>query len=447
MEFLVQKILLAIIFCVTRFTISEFGQKNHLMIKFSQVLSQNLYYIFQYRSINTRNRWCQSNDWLGNSDQPLEGFSWKHGRDANTKGIVIWSDVFLHDAPNGEKLAIVVMDTQGLFECDTKANVNARIFGISTLISSIQVINLQHLIQEDQLESFNMAVSLSQMFMQKDKNSSPGGNEISKMFQKLVFLMRDVNWTDEKVGFGSYGGEIYLNETLAGDFESETASSVRQHLRESFDEIKCCLLPHPGKAVSNRNFDGSHRDLDKEFLTNLKEVIELILAPQNLTVKSIFGHDLTGREFWEHLKYCIKFFQSENLPLAESIFELIANQQGHAIMKNCVQTYLDEINKAKLNYMAETKDIFKSSLTSDHNTAKEKAMKEFRKVPKLEFISKKFEAKLDAKIDRLFHDWIENQLKMFDAKWTFWSHFSRDSTDYSEYMPDPRTMLSCEVTI
>jgi atlastin len=47
------------------------------------------------------------NDWLGNSIQPLSGFSWKYGSKRDTTGILIWSDVFLHDSAS-EKIAIVL---------------------------------------------------------------------------------------------------------------------------------------------------------------------------------------------------------------------------------------------------------------------------------------------------------------------------------------------------
>lgn len=56
------------------------------------------------------------NDWMGSSDSPLTGFSWKKGSQRETSGIVIWSDVFLHTSVVGEKLAIILTDTQGLFD-------------------------------------------------------------------------------------------------------------------------------------------------------------------------------------------------------------------------------------------------------------------------------------------------------------------------------------------
>jgi atlastin len=94
----------------------------------------------------------RADSWLGEPDEPLKGFSWKLGVKRNTTGIVFWSDMFLHDSDDGKKYAIVLIDTQGLFDHDTPPKINAQIFSLTTLISSHQIFNLAYLVQEDHLE-------------------------------------------------------------------------------------------------------------------------------------------------------------------------------------------------------------------------------------------------------------------------------------------------------
>ncbi len=94
----------------------------------------------------------ESGEWIGEPDEALKGFSWKPGVARNTTGIVLWSDVFLYDAPDGEKYAIMIIDTQGLFDHDTPAAINGKIFSFTTLITSFQIFNLANMIQEDHLE-------------------------------------------------------------------------------------------------------------------------------------------------------------------------------------------------------------------------------------------------------------------------------------------------------
>ena len=90
---------------------------------------------------------------MGKEDEPLQGFSWRSGTIRDTTGIKIWSDVFLYEDPRtGDKIAIIIMDTQGLFDDKTTVEGNARIFSLGTLISSIQVLNLMQIIQENELQ-------------------------------------------------------------------------------------------------------------------------------------------------------------------------------------------------------------------------------------------------------------------------------------------------------
>ena len=123
---------------------------------------------------------------MGEKNEPLHGFSWRSGADRDTMGIVVWNDVFLHtDEETDEKIAIIVIDTQGLFDSETTAVNNSRIFALSTLISSIQVLNLSGVIQEDQLQYLQFATEFANFALRDSQKMS------KKTFQNLIFLIRD----------------------------------------------------------------------------------------------------------------------------------------------------------------------------------------------------------------------------------------------------------------
>ena len=52
------------------------------------------------------------------SDKPLEGFHWRGGSERDTTGKLIWSEVFTAHTRRGKEVAIVLMDTQGAFDCN-----------------------------------------------------------------------------------------------------------------------------------------------------------------------------------------------------------------------------------------------------------------------------------------------------------------------------------------
>ena len=95
-------------------------------------------YYFQYKSISFQNNPLDNKQgWLGQSDDELLGFAWNDGADRHTTGVIMWSDIFLHDiekpGKEKEKIAIVLFDTQGLCDMKTSPADNARIFALSTL--------------------------------------------------------------------------------------------------------------------------------------------------------------------------------------------------------------------------------------------------------------------------------------------------------------------------
>lgn len=62
---------------------------------------------------------------------------------------------------------------------------NSRIFALSTLISSIQILNLSNLIQEDQLQYLQFATEFAKFAGQDSCEKS------RKTFQNLMILVRD----------------------------------------------------------------------------------------------------------------------------------------------------------------------------------------------------------------------------------------------------------------
>ena len=60
-------------------------------------------------------------NWMGDDSDdntPLEGFHWRGGSERDTTGILIWSEVFTAHTRKGKQVAIVLMDTQGAFDCN-----------------------------------------------------------------------------------------------------------------------------------------------------------------------------------------------------------------------------------------------------------------------------------------------------------------------------------------
>jgi atlastin len=78
------------------------------------------------------------NDSIKENDK--DSFAWRGGEERQTTGIWMWSEPFIRTTPSSDgPMAILLMDTQGMFDNETSMALTAQIFGLSTFISSFQV--------------------------------------------------------------------------------------------------------------------------------------------------------------------------------------------------------------------------------------------------------------------------------------------------------------------
>lgn len=95
-------------------------------------------------------------------------FGWRGGEERQTTGIWMWSKPFMRRcAKTGEEIAIILVDTQGMFDNETTMTTTAQIFGLSTLISSYQIYNVEKRIQEDNLQHLALFSEYGRMALEK----------------------------------------------------------------------------------------------------------------------------------------------------------------------------------------------------------------------------------------------------------------------------------------
>ncbi|KAH9380218.1 hypothetical protein HPB48_003300 [Haemaphysalis longicornis] len=237
-------------------------------------------------------RSADKDNWLGDVDAPLSGFKGRGGCDGDTKGIWVWSEAFLVETPHGDQIAVLLMDTQGTFDCESTTKDCATIFALSTMISSVQVYNLSQNIQEDDLQYLQYFADYGQIAL-----------KATKPFQKLLFLVRDWSYPYD-LNYGAQGGKLLLQKRLdITPKMPKQLSALRQHIRFCFSDIDCFLLPHPGeKVATEKYFDGRLSGIAETFKHHLKELVPSILAPDKLIVKEIHGRKVSCTQLLEYFK-------------------------------------------------------------------------------------------------------------------------------------------------
>lgn len=236
------------------------------------------------------------------------GFSWRSGAERQTTGIWMWSEIFVRKNPKNasEKVAILLMDTQGMFDGEISQQLTTHIFGVSTLLSSYQIYNVSRQIQEDNMQHLALFAEYGKLAVghtksDKAKIQAAKGSSISMTkddgkeneeeeeedestipeapFQRLDFLIRDwQNFNDDADLKGCLASmPSYLQSKLKEKHGmAESLKGTRAQIASSFRKLDCFLLPHPGFKVTKPNFDGNLREVREEFLGLLRVYMDRI---------------------------------------------------------------------------------------------------------------------------------------------------------------------------
>lgn len=226
-----------------------------------------------------------------------------------------------------------------------------------------------------------------------------------------MFIIRD--WiSPEEYNYGLDGGNKFIKMFLRiKDFHTTELKAVRNHMQKTFESIDCFLMPYPGKAAArNSSFDGRWSEIDEEFVDTMKELFPIILAPANLTVKTINGVPIKAFELSVYIRQYVDLFKSENLPEAKTIYESTLDNQFQILMSKSVEAYLESISA----FQDHIKDV--SEVDQLHNIAKSLALKYFDEEKK--FGSREegevYHEELEAKLEKALSEWKPVKLEFLE---------------------------------
>ncbi|VVD01466.1 unnamed protein product, partial [Leptidea sinapis] len=351
---------------------------------------------FFLRYLNHEYNVKDSSDWLGSEDEPLRGFSWRGGSERDTTGLLLWSQPFQAILPNGEKVAILLMDTQGTFDDKSTVKDNATVFALSTMLSSVHIYNVSQNIEEDDLQHLQMFTEYGKLAQQ---------TSFGKPFQRLQLLVRDWSFPYE-YEFGAHGGKKLLDKRLEiHEGQHEELQSIRRHIAACFEELACFLMPHPGLNVAtDPHFNGKLAEISPEFKTSLKELVPMLLAPENLVVKKIAGQKLKAKDLMLYFKAYMNIFNGTELPEPKSILAATAEANNLSAVAEALDVYeflMEEVAGGTRPYLDPQR------LEQEHDRARNKAIHVFQSKKKMggDELEATYEAKLAKEINEQYEQY------------------------------------------
>lgn len=288
------------------------------------------------------------------SDAETHGFDWRGGSERNTTGIWMWSEPFSRTRADGSKISVLLVDTQGMFDHETTMALTAAIFGLSTLLSSHQIYNVDKRIQEDNLQQLALFSEYGRMALQQERRDNldddcdeKSSTVVAKApFQSIEFLVRD--WQnfedDEDEELMEKEMPEYL-ETVLKERDAKDLQETRDHILSSFEKISCFMMTHPGFAVTKKKYEGDISKIEPTFLMLLDKFCRKVFG-DNLQPKTIHGRELTAPELAAFMEaYALLFKNGASFPEASTMLEATASANNTVAVNATISSYVEEMDE------------------------------------------------------------------------------------------------------
>lgn len=243
-----------------------------------------------------------------NGETLVNHFNSKRGANAQTLGIWMFDKIFIHD-----NKAIILLDTQGIFDQDLNQAMTIALISLSTILSNYQIYNLDKRIQEDHLCNIAYFSAYSSLISQR-----------SKINDTLCFLIRDwQNFSNvNNLSLCDDESTNYKNEYFNNNNLDQNKKETRDKIINTFNNIDVKLCPHPGYAVTEQSFNGNISDIRPEFIFHVNHIIKNIL--NEIKIKKMNdGTQLLCRELPNYMQMYISLYEDikDKLPEPLTILE------------------------------------------------------------------------------------------------------------------------------
>eukprot|EP00445_Apocalathium_hangoei_P000025 CAMPEP_0203840996 /NCGR_PEP_ID=MMETSP0359-20131031/1110_1 /ASSEMBLY_ACC=CAM_ASM_000338 /TAXON_ID=268821 /ORGANISM="Scrippsiella Hangoei, Strain SHTV-5" /LENGTH=635 /DNA_ID=CAMNT_0050755301 /DNA_START=61 /DNA_END=1969 /DNA_ORIENTATION=+ len=253
-----------------------------------------------------------------------DGFRFRGGADPCTEGIWAWSEPFVR-VLGGRRVALLLLDTQGAWGGDMTREQSATIFGLTALISSRQIYNINMQIEETKVDNMAYMMSIAQQALRKAAENRGGAEnlraEVTRPFQCLDFLVRD--WRNFEDEWLMARCREQMNEQLDRFLgpNARTEGSTAEALDSMYGRIGAFFMPHPGRAVEKTTWDGNIANVEEDFVRFVDEYVREVFTDQ-LAVKTILGGELSPTTFPMVFRQFVTAFRS-TAPAAMPFLEAI----------------------------------------------------------------------------------------------------------------------------
>jgi len=273
-----------------------------------------------------------------------QGFQIGPTVDPETRGLWIWGEPVIQTI-DGEEVAVLFIDSEGLFSSNMTESYDAKIFAISSLLSSLLIYNTIHNIDQSYIDYIEILARRAQLFSMKmelkNADQKPDKKDVELMkFPPLIWVIQDFVLTLEE----GVSPSKWLNDMLKTPNKDGKSSSS---IPDIFESIECKPLFYPvtQDPMKLRHLDKvNSEELNSDYKVDVKDLREYVL--NNVAVKKRGPAKMNGPLLIMLLRSLVQGANEGHFPTVPSVWDsfirLASADAQHKSIKYLEKRYTKE---------------------------------------------------------------------------------------------------------
>ncbi|CAG9329474.1 unnamed protein product [Blepharisma stoltei] len=291
-----------------------------------------------------------------------QGFGVGPTINACTKGLWVWSEPVEIENSEGERMKVLVIDSEGLGAFDEDANHDTRIFLLALLLSSYFVYNSVGTIDENALQNLSLIVNLSKQLQIRSSQGPTNPDEIANYFPSFLWVLRDfalrlVDGEGNPISARKYlENALVLQKGVSDNIEAK--NRIRRLLSTFFKDRDCFSLVRPTEREDVlQKLDNAPEEVFRpEFLSQAEELKKKIFT--KVKPKTLNGQMLTGEMLGQLAIAYTEAINKGGVPNIEGAWTSVCQAECQKGVDDCMREFEQEMREISKRLPLKEEEIY-----------------------------------------------------------------------------------------
>ncbi|CAI2378647.1 unnamed protein product [Moneuplotes crassus] len=266
-----------------------------------------------------------------------------------TKGLWVWNEI-VETEYNGEKLKVIIIDSEGIGAFDEDHNHDTKIFLFALLLSSYFIYNSMGTIDENAINNLSLIINLSKnLHIQAETTEEEDPDELAKYFPRFLWVLRDFSLKLRDEYDNPISSKEYFEHALMpqkGISEKvEARNRIRRLIKHFFTDRDCATLVRPTEEETDLQALQSLPDdiLRPEFVDAAKKLRSKIF--KKVKPKTLNGKFITGEMLLELCHSYTKAINKGTVPSIKNAWSYVCQNECQRAINDSIRSFEEKMNE------------------------------------------------------------------------------------------------------